>query len=200
MINPPGLPASLWMQLAGKLWHATGHKGLAGISTDSEIKVSVGDRYRNSFCRHRGCVSLFDFGEEANDQDDFMTSNWFPWLGREHDGRCAIWLEIDRLRCADRLMNPRIVQEAFRTEGFKGRFFSGVEACHKGPISATCIVGVLFIDRFDPCSFARSDQSLARMPQELASFCQRLPDPPAEHPLERAHRLLQQRRGEQSQG
>ncbi len=187
MMNP-GLPTSLWIQLEGKLWHATGHKGLGGILMDAQIKVSTGDRYRNSFCRCRGCVSLFDFGEEADDQDDFMTSNWFPWLGREHDGRCAIWLEIDRCQCASRLMTPRVVRETVRTEGFKGRFFCGVEACHKGPIPATCVVGALFIDRHDPCSFVRCGQSIACMLQELESFCLRLPEPPPEHPLDRAHR------------
>jgi hypothetical protein len=170
MMNP-GLPTSLWIQLEGKLWHATGHKGLAGILMGAQIKVSTGDRYRNSFCRCRGCVSLFDFGEEADDQDDFMTSNWFPWLGREHDGRCAIWLEIDRCQCAARLMTPRVVLETVRTEGFKGRFFCGVEACHKGPIPVTCVVAALFIDRYDPRSFVRCDQSIACMPQELESFC-----------------------------
>jgi len=66
---------------------------LAGIVSDGHIKVSTADRYQNSFCRCRGCVSLFDFGQESDDQVDLMRSNWFPWLGREHDGRCAIWLE-----------------------------------------------------------------------------------------------------------
>src|SRR5712692_4945903 len=82
MLNP-GLPTSLWAQLEGKLWHATGNKGLAGIVTDGQIKVSTVDRYQNSIFRCRGCVSLFDFGQESDDQDDFMRSNWFPWLGRE---------------------------------------------------------------------------------------------------------------------
>jgi hypothetical protein len=119
MMNP-GLPPSLWTHLEGKLWHATGSKGLAGIVTDGQIKVSTADQYQNSFCRCRGCVSLFDFGEESDDQDDFMRSNWFPWLGREHEGRCTSWLEIDRHRSASQLMSPIVVLETVRSERFRG--------------------------------------------------------------------------------
>jgi hypothetical protein len=140
-MNNPGLPASLWAQLDGKLWHATGVNGLTGIVADGKIRVGVGGRYKNSFCRSRGCVSLFDFDHEAADQDGFMFSNWFSWLGREHDGRCAIWLEIDRPSCAPLLMTPRIVLETVRTEKFRGRFFSGVEACHKGQILSSQVFG-----------------------------------------------------------
>jgi hypothetical protein len=197
MMNP-GLPASLWTQLEGKLWHATGNKGLAGIVSDGQINVSTADRYQNSFCRCRGCVSLFDFGQESDDQDDFMRSNWFPWLGREHDGRCAIWLEIDRRQSATRLMSPRVMLETVRKERFKGRFFCGVEACHKGPIPSSYVVGALFIDRHDPSSLARCDQPITCLPDELESFCQTLPEPPPEHPLERAHRLLKQKRQDES--
>ena len=188
MMNP-GLPTSLWAQLEGRLWHATGKEGLTGIVKDEQIRVSTADRYQNSFCRSRGCVSLFDFGQESDDQDDFMRSNWFPWVGREHDGRCAIWLEINRCRCATRIVGPRVVLETWRREGCKGKLFYGVEACHEGSIAGDCVVGALFVDRHDPSSFARCDQSIVCMADELEAFCLTLPEPPPEHPLERAHRL-----------
>ena len=182
----PGLPDSLWAQLDGRLWHATSARGLAGIAADGQIKVSTADRYENSFCRCRGCVSLFDFGQGCAKQDDFMFSNWFPWLATAHEGRCAISLEIDRVRSAARLRGPNVVLETVRSERFRGKFFSGVEACHKGPIASSQIAGALFINRYDLSSFARCERGLAFMPDELASFCQTLPEPPREHPLQRA--------------
>lgn len=195
----PGLPTFLWAQLEGRLWHATGKEGLTGIVRDERIRVSSADRYLNSFCRCRGGVSLFDFGRESDDQDDAMYSNWFTWLGKEHDGRCAIWLEVDRRRCANRLMSPRVLLETWRREGCKGKLFSGVEACYKGSIAGDCVVGALFIDRHDRASFARCDQPVACMDDELEAFCRTLPEPPPEHPLVRALRLQKQRRqGESS--
>ncbi len=51
MMMNPGLPTSLWAQLEGRLWHATGKEGLTGIVKDEQIRVSTADRYQNSFCR-----------------------------------------------------------------------------------------------------------------------------------------------------
>jgi hypothetical protein len=196
----PRLPDSLWAELDGKLWHATGKTGLAGIATDGQIKVSTADRYENSFCRCRGCVSLFDFGEGSTDQDDFMRANWFPWLGTENEGRCAIWLEIDRLRSAAQLMSPSVVLERVRRERFRGKFFCGVEACHRGPIPGNHIVGALFINPHNLSSFVRCEKALTFLPDELSSFSQTLPEPSPEHPLQRALRLRKQKRQDDSSG
>jgi hypothetical protein len=133
-------------------------------------------------------VSLFDFGPEALDQDDFMRSNWFPWLGSEHSGRCAIWLEIDRGQSADRLIDPTTLLEIVRTEKIRGRFFVGVEACHKGPIATSAIVGALILDCHDHSSVCRYDGEVAGLLHAVASFLDSLPPPPPESPLVRALR------------
>jgi hypothetical protein len=85
----PGLPESLWSALDGGLWHATDIHGLAGISADHRIRVSDVDRYKNSFCRIRGCMSLFDFGEKASIESDSEFHDWSKWLGAEQAGRWA---------------------------------------------------------------------------------------------------------------
>jgi hypothetical protein len=187
MINP-GLPDSLWTELGGRLWHATSLEGLTGIVADSRIRVSTGDRYRNSICRCRECVSLFDFGREALDQDDFMRSNWFSWLGSEHTGRCAIWLEIDRERSAEWLIGPIALREIVRKEQLRGRFFVGVEACHKGPIATSAIVGALILDRHDCSQFRRYAGEVAGLLHAAVSFSDSLPPPPPESLFVRALR------------
>ena len=187
MINP-GLPDSLWTELCGRLWHATSLEGLTGIVADSRIRVSTGDRYRNSICRCRECVSLFDFGREALNQDDFMRSNWFSWLGAEHTGRCAIWLEIDRERSVDRLISPTALLEIVRKEQIGGRFFVGVEACHKGPIAANAIVGALVLDCHDCSQFQRYAGTMAYLLHAAVSFSDSLPPLPPESPFVRALR------------
>jgi hypothetical protein len=193
-MNNPGLPPSLWAQLDGRLWHATGSHGLIGIVADGQIRVSTSNRYPNSFCRSRGCVSLFDFGDEASDQGEFEFSNWFSWLGREHDGRCAVWLEVDRVSCGSQLISPSLAREIARREQSGGKLFTGVEACHKGPISSSQILGALFIDRHDPALFEWCNRFIGPLPAALSSFCQTLPVPPPEHPLEQALRSRKQER------
>ncbi len=192
----PSLPENLWMELSGRLWHATSIDGLSGILRDGSIQPASGKRYLNSICRGMGCISLFDFGPEALEQDEFMQSNWFPWLGREHDGRSAIWLEIDRVISAGNLVSPATLLQAVRDQQLRGRFFCGVEACHRGPIAVTAILGALVIDVHDCSSFRSYCGSLEQLPTAVATFVESLSPPPPEHPLVRAHREL--RRSSQS--
>jgi hypothetical protein len=154
----PGLPESLWSALDGGLWHATDINGLAGISADRRIRVSESDRYKNSFCRLRGCVSLFDFGTKALDQSDFEFSNWYGWLGNQHLGRCAVWLRIDRERASPCLIDPQAALGISRREKCHGTlFFVGVEACHKGDIPAEQILGALLVDCKNNSTFTRCE-------------------------------------------
>jgi hypothetical protein len=149
-VKNPDLPEALWRELDGRLWHATDHHGLSGILSDRAIRVAVGNRYTHSVCRNLGCISLFDFGPDAYDQDEFLRSNWYGWLGSEHKGRCAIWLEIDRELSRDRLIGPMTLIQTKREKEIRGIFFCGVEACHQGPIALDAIVGAVLIDRYDP--------------------------------------------------
>jgi hypothetical protein len=188
MINP-GLPKSLWTELDGRLWHATDQQGLIGIVADGCIRVSVGDRYRNSICRCMECVSIFDFGREALDQDDFMFSNWFSWLGPEHTGRCAIWLEIDRERSAGQSIGPTTLREIVRRQQLRGRFFVGVEGCHKGPIPTRDIIGALILDRYDCSLFRRYVGKVDNVLDEMAFFPESLPPAPPQPPFARARKF-----------
>jgi hypothetical protein len=174
MINP-GLPDLLWAEIDGRLWHATSHQGLIGIVEDKYIRVSRGERYRNSICRRLECVSLFDFGQDALDQDDFMRANWYPWLGSEHTGQVAIWLEIDREQVANKLIGPTTLVEIVRAKKIKGRFFTGVEGCHRGPITTSAIVGAVIIDCKDLSVFRRCVGETDNVLQTAVSFLNSLP-------------------------
>jgi hypothetical protein len=187
MINP-GLPDLLWTVLDGRLWHATSHQGLIGIVKDRCIRVSRSERYTNSICRRLECVSLFDFGQQALEQDDFMRANWFPWLGSEHAGRCAIWLEIDRKQVTNSLIGPITLLEIVRTKKIRGRFFTGVEGCHKGPITTSAIVGAVFLDCQDCSVFRQHVGAIGDILRDVASFLNSLPPPRPESPLARALR------------
>lgn len=44
--------------LDGGLWHATGKIAIVGIIASGVIPVSESDRYRSSFCRKLGGVSV----------------------------------------------------------------------------------------------------------------------------------------------
>ena len=65
MRRPRSWQRELWQRLKGRLWHATGPRGLRGIVTDGAIRIGVGNRYENALTRKLGCVSLFDFGPSA---------------------------------------------------------------------------------------------------------------------------------------
>lgn len=77
-------------------------------------------------------------------------------------------------------MTPRIVLETVRREKFRGRFFSGVEACHKGPILSSQVLGALFIDKHDPSVFEWCNQDLDLLRDALVSFCETLPISPSD--------------------
>jgi hypothetical protein len=140
----PDLPEPLWSELDGRLWHATDHHGLSGILSDRAIR-EVGNRYTHSVCRALGCISLFDFGPDALDQNEEDLLNWYGWLGSEHKGRCAIWLEIDRGLARDHLIGPTSLIQIKRDQKIVGIFFYGVEAGHRGPIAIDAVVGALFM-------------------------------------------------------
>jgi hypothetical protein len=174
----PGLPANLWSSLDSRLWHATDLPGLKGVIGDGFIDVSNAERYQNAFCRCKGSVSLFDFGPAASDQSEFEFANWVGWFGSEQNAPYSIWLEIDRQRSTDRLMNPAAVRDACRAAPDKttlGKLFIGVEACHRGPIALAMIIGGLVIDRYDPGFFNRLDSRTEDWPDAVVAFADRLP-------------------------
>jgi hypothetical protein len=176
----PGLPESLWSALDGGLWHATDINGLAGISADHRIRVSESDRYKNSFCRLRGCVSLFDFGEKAWIESDSEFHDWRKWLGAEQVGRCAIWLRIDRERVSQ-CLDPERVAEIWRQA--KERRYGmllclGVEAWHRGDIPAEQILGALLVDGEDNSSFRWCEGRPEALLDAAKTFADRLPPVP----------------------
>ena len=143
----PYLPERLWAQLEGRLWHATDLAGLEGIVRDGCIRVSTAARYKNSFCRQRGCVSMFEFGPGSRDQSEFEASNWAGWFGNQLEGLSVIWIEIDRSQVAGQLTPPNRVSELWNLGDVSQRFFTGVEACHAGPVPLDAAKGALFVDK-----------------------------------------------------
>jgi hypothetical protein len=174
-LDNPGLPQSLWATLDGRLWHATGAKGFAGIVSDGEIRV-FRERYNNSLCKMLDGVSLMDFGSSAIDYPN-QFNNWWGWFGHQQGCRVAIWLEIDRRAVTQALLDAGAIHAIWH-DNLSRQIIPGVEACHKGAIPLASVNGVLLIDRQDlevsewlEIENARGDA--------LAKFEDRLPPPPA---------------------
>ncbi len=181
MLNP-GLPEALWSRLDGRLWHATERNSLSKILSDGEIRPAVGDRYRNSFCRCRGSVSLFDFGPTAVDiRGQF--NNWAGWFGHQQESRIAIWLEIDRARSIECLLDAGAARQKSHERPCK-QIIPGVEACHKGPIPLAAVVGVLLIARDNLELFQQCDEFPGEIFQHIAAFDRDLPPPPQDSLVE----------------
>lgn len=146
-MNNPGLPNALWAKLDGRLWHATDRDGASGIVSVGRIEVAFGNRYTGSFCRCRGCVSLFDFGPTAVAVPGRI-GQMMGWFGRQQGTRLAIWLEIDRFKVSANLWDAQTARKEWHEPHDRpyGEFIHGVEACHKGPIPLSGIVGALAID------------------------------------------------------
>lgn len=154
MRRPLDWPRELWQDLKGRLWHATGPRALRSIMEDGEIRIGVVDRYKNALTRKLGCVSLFDFGPAAgNDMTAenlrFSIMNMHGWLsGTRVPGgpRGVVWLEVDRARAREKLIDPAAMRALSRTESLSLRFIAGVEAGHRGPLPISDLAGVLVID------------------------------------------------------
>ena len=144
MLNP-GLPKELWDRLDGQLWHATGPIELLGIISNREIRVGVGERYRSSFCRRHGAVSLFDFGPTAEVVPSRI-EQMFGWFGDQQQSRLAIWLEINRARALSNLWNAATARKKWNEPPY-GEFIHGVEACHTGVVPLDAIGAVVLVDR-----------------------------------------------------
>ena len=176
----PGLPDVLWRMLNRRLWHATGYDGLCGIITAGQI-IIIGDRYKNSLCRHLGYVSLFDFGPGARD-DWGQFQNWQDWFGRQQKSRVAIWLEIDRGIGADNICDAKQMH-AIWNQHLCRQFIPGVEAGHKDPIPLRTLKGALAIDQHNLCIFKRYEEVNDGLLQRISEFENSLPPVPPENPL-----------------
>ena len=176
----PGLPEYLWEILDGRLWHATGLNGLKGILADAQIRIA-GDRYRNSFCRHLGCVALFDFGPTAVD-DWNQFNNWHGWFGHQQDTRVAIWLEIDHRAAVNNVIDAGELHRRWK-DNLGKQIIPGVEAGHRGPVPIGYVEQALLIDRHDQSKLALhagADEALLHL---LDEFEKSLPPAPDPHPL-----------------
>ena len=182
MLNP-GLPQALWSRLDGRLWHATDCNSLSKILSDGEIRPAVGDRYRNSFCRSQGSVSLFDFGPTAVDIPG-QFNNWAGWFGHQQESRVAIWLEIDRARTIEWLLDAGSTRQKWHERPCK-QIIPGVEACHKGPIPLAAVAGALLIARDNRELFQQCDEFHREIFQHIAAFERNLPPPPEDSLVEK---------------
>lgn len=154
MRRPTDWPSDLWLHLKGRLWHATGPRALRSIVEDGEIRIGGIDRYKNALTRKLGCVSLFDFGPAAGkgmtaESLHFSITNMHGWLsgtGIPGGPRGVVWLEVDRARARERLIDPAAMRVLSGTELRSLRFIAGVEAGHRGPLPVSDLAGVLVID------------------------------------------------------
>ena len=180
----PGLPPGLWAALDGRLWHATERGGLQGIIAGRHVQVSPETRYRSSFCRCESSVSVFDFGPTATGICA-QFRNWAGWLGHEQGTRVAVWLEIDRVAAKAFLLEAEPARQKWDSTSSRCKtFIPGVEACHKGPVPISAIVGVLLIardarERFLYCAL---DSDINR---HIDEFEAGLPPPPDDDLLSR---------------
>ena len=180
----PGLPPSLWAMLEGRLWHATEPSGLAAIVAAQKIHVSTSSRYQRSFCRCVNSVSLFDFGPTATGICS-QFHNWVGWLGHQQGTRVVVWLEVDRVACGDRLLDAGSAKERQDSNSSDRckTFIPGVEACHRGPIPISAVVGMLLVA--DDC---RERPRYCGTPvnedigSEIDLFALELPPPPPDDP------------------
>ena len=145
--NPgrPELPEKLWNMLHGRLWHATGLRGLEAIMEEGQIKIRK--EWRNSLCHDLGCVCLFDFGSSfVNTSEKY--EKWRGWFGCQQQSAVAVWLEIDRFIAGDNILDAgEIRQEFFKNLG--KQVIPGVEAGHKDPIPITSLKAALLVCRDD---------------------------------------------------
>ena len=154
MRRPPDWPSDLWQHLKGRLWHATGPRALRSIMEDGEIRIGVVDRYKNALTRKLGRVSLFDFGPAAGkgmtaESLRFSITNMHGWLsgnGIPGRSRGVVWLEVDRARARERLIDPAAMRVLSRTESLSLWFIARVEAGHRGPLPVSDLAGVLVND------------------------------------------------------
>ncbi|MYA96528.1 MAG: hypothetical protein F4X91_08995 [Nitrospinae bacterium] len=173
--DPNNLPDLLWEAINERLWHATSTEGLKGILETGKIKI--GNRYKNSLCRHLGCVSLFDFGPSAKNYDrQFL--NWWGWFGHQQKSKVVVWLEIDRDATADKVYDAGKMHEIWK-KNLNKQFIPGVEAGHKGPIPLCVLKGALLIyHRHDLTRFERFEEVNETLIRQIEDFEKSLPPEP----------------------
>lgn len=172
MLNP-GLPPGLWSLLDGRLWHATGPDRLQGMMSDGQIRVGIGNRYKDSFCRSQGGVCLFDFGPTAVDKPG-QFRNWVEWFGHQQGTRIAVWLEINRTAAIGNLWDAATACRRSQKSPHK-TFIPGVEACHKGAIPLALAASVLLIARDDRTLFEHCSKLDTSIPRTIEAFELKVP-------------------------
>ena len=149
------VPDSLWRELDGKLFHATGPEQLKSIIADGEIRILDG-RYRKSFCKKMECVSLFDFGPGASN-DCNQHNNMLAWLGHEQGACFSFWLEIDRQAACEKVIAADELRKMWEKH-LSCKFIPGFEAGHRGPVGLGSIRRVLFIYEHNPRLYEKHDR------------------------------------------
>ena len=183
------LPPTLWNALDGRLWHATGLSGVAGINADREIRAT-GHRYKCSLCKRLGGVSLMDFGPTSTDLPG-QFNNWVGWMGHQQDCHITVWLEISRDFVDENLLDAAEIRLLANQKHPCSQVIPGVEACHKGAIPIAAIALGLLISRSDRALFQHT--AMAATESSVVCFQQRLPPIPEENPTVKALRKARER-------
>lgn len=135
--------------------------------------MAMSNRYVGSFCRHHDGISLFDLGPNSEDVGD-QFRNWCGWFGHQQQARVAVWLEIDRARVHESLLDAKAAREVWKASMHR-TFIPGVEACHRGPIPISAVAGVLLIDQHNRNLFRRLDGIDDSAVREIDDFEETLP-------------------------
>ena len=155
-----------------------------GIIRDGKIRV-FHEKYKPSLCKMLGGVSLMDFGATATHYPH-QFDNWRGWFGHQQQCRVDVCLEIDR-RAVSQALHDAGAAHAVSGNNLSRQIIPGVEACHRGAIPLTSVLGAFLIDQRDLESFEWLDVENGSG-EALAKFQDRLPPPPPESELHKAIR------------
>lgn len=138
-------------ELYGGLWHTTHParfrqiRGLGAILPSPPIPDK--DRWKTSqgpelypYVRHLGGVSLFDFHEfnPVTYSDTYSMSNWRAFVPICQKWDEAVWIEIDRVAVADRLIPASTLVERWKSEeAYRHSIMPRIEAGYLGPVRLT---------------------------------------------------------------
>ena len=149
--------------LQGSLWHTTSQTRFTGIRSKQAIlrdpPIPDDERWSTRlgpdgwpYVRTLGGVSLFDFAEFEPDAYSARCpmSSWREFVPFRKDWGASIWIEIDRQKAAQLLVNPaELLARQKRENAYRHRIMPHIEACYMGDVPSSLFVRALLIANGD---------------------------------------------------